>query len=468
MSFVIFGKNQPNNLLQVSEKYKEISFLICFFLLPISPTMAQDKTDQDNNYTKIISNRESVFSLSLSKGLNQTVIKRHNQKNISSYNLDFSGDTLATTGTFSDYKISFDKNDFNLGLVYSETKSRAQLSTALKGSPSALFSNATLTSASIMKSKSIGVFSEIMKNRRARTSSNLTLRARIRSTKMTNDTSIEAGILTSNSQISEKFKTYEVGYSQKFTVDLSDQGKLAMDISRDSTVFKNNLSRKNFGVSIGYKFQLQKSKQPTQIKQLNEHNKTLRFSIVDGLATGSGTFSNNPDQYYGSSNYSAIIPIEPRGLTISHVINRNSYRQHIGFAYKKSKTSLSTLGLNNAFGANNFYKSNYTANITRKLLMYGHEWSLTDSAFLLTGASAGVMKIDTQDQTVSNENISTINQSATVPIVSLILGLGTRYKIDDNVNGFVETRVDYMDGKPFSVPHRVVEITTLVGVELGF
>jgi hypothetical protein len=150
------------------------------------------------------------------------------------------------------------------------------------------------------------------------------------------------------------------------------------------------------------------------------------------------------------------------------VINRNSYRQHIGFAYKKSKTSLSTLGLNNAFGANNFYKSNYTANITRKLLMYGHEWSLTDSAFLLTGASAGVMKIDTQDQTVSNENISTINQSATVPIVSLILGLGTRYKIDDNVNGFVETRVDYMDGKPFSVPHRVVEITTLVGVELGF
>ena len=430
--------------------------------------MAQDKTDQHNNYTKIISNRESVFSFSLSKGLNQTVIKRHNQKNISSYNLDFSGDTLATTGTFSDYKISFDKNDFNLGLVYSETKSRAQLSTALKGSPSALFSNATLTSASIMKSKSIGVFSEIMKSRRARTSSNLTLRARIRSTKMTNDTSIEAGILTSNSQISEKFKTYEVGYSQKFTVDLSDQGKLALDISRDSTVFKNNLSRKNFGVSIGYKFQLQKSKQPTQIKQLNEHNKTLRFSIVDGLATGSGTFSNNPDQYYGSSNYSAIIPIEPRGLTISHVINRNSYRQHIGFAYKKSKTSLSTLGLNNAFGANNFYKSNYTANITRKLLMYGHEWSLTDSAFLLTGASAGVMKIDTQDQTVSNENISTINQSATVPIASLILGLGTRYKIDDNVNGFVETRVDYMDGKPFSVPHRVVEITTLVGVELGF
>ena len=430
--------------------------------------MAQDKTDQDSSYTKIISSHESVLSLSLSKGLIQTIIKRQNQKNISTYNLDFSGDALATTGTFRDYKISLDKNDFNLGLVYGETESRAQLNTALKGSPSALFSNATLTSTSIIKSKSIGIFSKIMENRNARTSANLTLRARIHSTKMTNDTSIKAGILTSKSQISEKFKTYEIGYSQKFMFDLSDQGKLAMNISRDTTVFKNNLSSKNFQVSIGYKYQLQKSRQPTQIKQFNEHKKTLRFSILDGMATGSGTFSNNPDQYYGGSNYSAIIPIEPKGLTISQVINRDNYRQHFGFAYKKSKSSLSTLGLDNAFGANNFYTSNYTATITRKLLMYGHEWSLTDNSFILAGASAGIMKIDTEDQTINKENIFIKNQSTTVPIGSLIVGLGTRYKINDNVNGFVETRLDYMDGKPFSVPHRVVEITTLVGVELGF
>ena len=78
------------------------------------------------------------------------------------------------------------------------------------------------------------------------------------------------------------------------------------------------------------------------------------------------------------------------------------------------------------------------------------------------------MKIDTEDQTINKENIFIKNQSTTVPIGSLIVGLGTRYKINDNVNGFVETRLDYMDGKPFSVPHRVVEITTLVGVELGF
>jgi hypothetical protein len=430
--------------------------------------MAQDRTNYDTNYKNTISDSESVFSLSISKGLIQTIIKRQNQKNISTYNLDFSGNTLATTGTFSDYKISFDKNDFNLGLVYGETESRARLSTALKGSPSALFSNATLTSTSIIKSKSIGIFSEIMRSRRARTSSNVTLRARIHSTKMTNDTSIEAGILTSKSQTNEKFKTYEVGYSQKFMFDLSDQGKLTFNISRDSAVFKNNLSSKNYGVSIGYKVQLQESKQATQIKQFKEHKKTLRFSILDGLATGSGTFSNNPDQYYGSSNYSAIIPIEPRGLTISQVINKNNYRQHIGFEYKKSKSSLSTLGLDNAFGANNFYTSNYAANITRKLLMYGHEWSLTDNSFLLAGASGGVMKIDTEDQTVNNGNIAIKNQSTTVPIGSLIIGLGTRYKINDNVNGFVETRLDYMDGKPFSVPHRVVEITTLLGVELGF
>ena len=430
--------------------------------------MAQDKTYQNSNYTEVVNNHDSVFSLSLNKGLTETLVKRQSQKNISTYNLDFSGDTLATTGTFRDYKIAFDKNDLNLGLVYRETESRAELNTTLKGSPSALFSNATLTSSSIIKSKSIGIFTKLMENKRAHTSSNLTLRARIHSTKMTNNTSIEAGILTSNSQISEKFKTYEVGYSQNFMFDLSDRGKVAMNISRDSTVFKNNLSSKNYGVSIGYKFQLQKSKQPTQIKQFNEHEKTLRLSILDGLATGSGTFSNNPDQYYGSSNYSAIIPIEPRGLTITQVIKRNGYRQHIGFAYKKSETSLSTLGLNNTFGANNFYKSNYNATMTRKLLIYGHEWSLTDNSFILAGASAGVMKINTEDQTVNKENISIKNQSTTVPIGSVILGLGTRYKIDDNVNGFVETRVDYMDGEPFSVPHRVVEITTLVGVELGF
>ena len=106
--------------------------------------------------------------------------------------------------------------------------------------------------------------------------------------------------------------------------------------------------------------------------------------------------------------------------------------------------------------------------MTRKLLIYGHEWSLTDNSFILAGASAGVMKINTEDQTVNKENISIKNQSTTVPIGSVILGLGTRYKIDDNVNGFVETRVDYMGGELFSVPHRVVEITTLVGVELGF
>ena len=54
-----------------------------------------------------------------------------------------------------------------------------------------------------------------------------------------------------------------------------------------------------------------------------------------------------------------------------------------------------------------------------------------------------------------------------VPIGSLLLGLGTRYKINDNVNGFIETRVDYTDGRPFSVPHRLVEITTLLGIEFG-
>ena len=78
------------------------------------------------------------------------------------------------------------------------------------------------------------------------------------------------------------------------------------------------------------------------------------------------------------------------------------------------------------------------------------------------------MKINTEDQTVNNENISIKSQSTTVPIGSLIIGLGTRYKVSDNVNGFVETRLDYMDGKPFSVPHRLVEVTTLLGLEYGF
>ena len=218
---------------------------------------------------------------------------------------------------------------------------------------------------------------------------------------MANDTSIKAGILSSESKISEKFKTYEVGYSQELMFDLSNQGQLGLNFSRDNTVFKNNLSQKGYNFSIGYRIKFQKEKQSPQLKNLDQHKKTLRLSILDGMATGFGTFKNNPDQYYGSSNYSAIIPIEPRGFTVSRVINRDSYRQHFGFAHKKSKTSLSTLGLDNTFGANNFYQAEYAANVTRNLLVYAHEWDLTDTAFILAGASGGVMKIDTEDQTVS-------------------------------------------------------------------
>ena len=328
--------------------------------------------------------------------------------------------------------------------------------------------NAKLTSITNVKSKSIGLFSKLMESSKASTSSNFTLQARIQSTKMTNHTAITAGILSSTSTTSEKFRTLDVGYSQKLMFDLSDQGELAMDISRDTAIFKNSLSSKNYAVSIGYKFQFQKPKQTAQTKHLNEHKKALRVSILDGLATGSGTFSNNPDQYSGSSDYSAIIPFEPRGLTISRVVDRGDYRQHFGFAHKESKTTLSTLGLDNTFGANNFYDAKYTATVTRDLLVYGHEWGLTDTTFILAGASAGLMKIDTLDQTVSKGINSENKRSTTVPIGSLLLGLGTRYKINDNVNGFIETRVDYTDGRPFSAPHRLVEITTLLGIELGF
>ena len=430
--------------------------------------MAQDKTDQDSSYTKIINHPESAVSFTLHKGIIQTLVKRHNQKNISSYNLDFSGNTLATTGSFHDYRLAFDLKKSNFGLVYGKAKSRARLNTILQGSPSALFSNATLTSSSIIKSKRIGIFSKLQERKRARIYSGFTLRTQVQYTKMTNNTSIKAGILSSESRISEKFKTYEVGYSQELMFDLSGQGQLGVNISRDNTVFKNNLSQKLFNFSIGYRFKFQKSKPPTQLTNFNHQKKVLRLSILDGLATGSGTFKYNPDQYTGSSNYSAIIPIEPRGLTISRIIDRDGYRQHFGFSFKQSRTALSTLGLDNTFGANNFYKAEYAATLTRNLLVYAHEWDLTDTAFILAGASAGDMKIDTTDQTVSKGVTSIKNRTTTVPIGSLIFGVGTRYKINDSVNGFLETRLDYTDGKPFSVPHRLVEITTLVGLEFGF
>lgn len=463
-----FSKNWPNKLIQIIEKNIKIRFFVCFCSLTIFPAMAQSQTDYNSNYTNTFNNPESGISFTLNKGIIQTLVKRHDQKNINSYNLDFSGDTLATTGSLHDYKLAFDHKNSTFGLVYGEAKSRAQLNTVLQGSPSALFSDATLTSSSTIKSKSIGIFSKLEESGRTRTHSSFTLRARIQYTKMTNDTSIKAGILSSKSQINEKFKTYEVGYSQELMFDLSDQGQLGLNFSRDNTVFKNNLSQKSYGFSIGYKIKFQKEKQSPQLINLDQHKKTLRLSILDGMATGFGTFKNNPDQYYGSSNYSAIVPIEPRGFAVSRVINRGSYRQHFGFAHKKSKTSLLTLGLDNTFGANNFYQAEYTATITRNLLVYAHEWDLTDTAFILAGASAGVMKIDTEDQTVSKGLTSIKSQSTTVPIGSLILGLGTRYKINDDVNGFVETRVDYTDGKPFSVPHRLVEITTLVGLEFAF
>ena len=206
--------------------------------------MAQSQTDYKSNYTKTSNDPESGVSFTINKGIIQTLVKRHDQKNINSYNLDFSGDTLATTGNFHDYKLTFDYEKFNFGLVYGEAKSRAQLNTVLQGSPSALFSDATLTSSSTIKSKSIGIFSKLEENGSARTHSSFTLRARAQYTKMTNDTFIKAGILSSENKISEKFKTYEVGYSQELMFDLSDQGQLGLNFSRNNTVFKNNLSQK--------------------------------------------------------------------------------------------------------------------------------------------------------------------------------------------------------------------------------
>ena len=463
-----FREYWPTKLLHISENYKKIAFFVCFFSSTISPAVANDKADFKSNYSATIRNAESALSFSLNRGKTQAIFKRKNQKNISSYNIDFSGDTLATTGTFHDYKISFDNNIFNLGIVYGEAERSAQLNSSLRGSSAALFNNATLTSSSIIKSKTIGLFSKLIESRRARASSNFTLRAQVHAAQMTNRTSIIAGILSSESEITEKFKTYEVGYAQQFTLDLSDRGKLAMNFSRDSTILQNNLSSKNYGASIGYTFQLQKSGRLSQIEQFPEHKRAFRLSVLDGVGTGSGTFSNNPDQYTGVSHYSAIIPVEPRGISISKIINKGHYRQHYGFAYKKSKTDLSTLGLSNSFGAGNFYKSKYTATVTRNLIIYGHEWDLTDTTFILIGASAGIMKIDTKDQTDSKGVTSITSRGTTVPVGSLIIGVGTRYKINDHVNGFVETRVDYMDGKPFSVPHRLVEVTTLLGLEYGF
>ena len=184
-----------------------MGFFVCFLSSTIYPAIANETTVYQSSHKNTFNGRESVMSFSLSKGINQTIFQRHNQKNISSYNLDFSGNTLATIGTFNDYQILFDNSHFNLGFVYGEAKNRAQLNTDLKGSSSALFSDATLTSTSTIKSKSIGIFSKLEESRRARTHSSFTLRARIQYTKMTNDTFIKAGILSSKSKISEKFKT---------------------------------------------------------------------------------------------------------------------------------------------------------------------------------------------------------------------------------------------------------------------
>ena len=252
-------------MLHLSEKSLKIGLWLCLFLSTIFPAVAQDKAGNQGNYTKTTNFRESVVSLSLSKGVIQTLIKRDDQKNISSYNLDFSGDTLATTGTFHNYTIAFDNSNFNLGLIYGEAESKAQLNTVLRGSSSALFDNAELTSISTVKSKSVGLFSKLMESRRAETSSNFTLQARIRSSEMTNHTFIKAGILSSTSNTSEKFRTFDLGYSQKLMFDLSDQGELAMNISRELQFLKTAFPVKimQFQSAINFNFK----NQNRQLKQ---------------------------------------------------------------------------------------------------------------------------------------------------------------------------------------------------------
>ena len=150
-----FVKNWPFKLLHLSEKYIKMGFFVCFLWSTIYPAIAHETDGLSKQSHKTVNNPESVMSFTLNKGINQTIFQRHNQKNISSYNLDFSGNTLATIGTFNDYKLLFDNKNFNLGFVYGEAKSRAQLNTVLQGSSSALFSDATLTSHQLSNQKAL-------------------------------------------------------------------------------------------------------------------------------------------------------------------------------------------------------------------------------------------------------------------------------------------------------------------------
>lgn len=411
---------------------------------------------------------ETTISLTISKGANATLLKRRTSKKISTYNIDFSNDHSVAIGSASEYQVSMNKPGKSFGLMHTHSEASSLLKTELVGSSSALFNDASLSSKSTIKTRSFGVFSQILSEKNDRESSHFSIRSKLSSGELRNTTSLRAGLISSESEITENFNNFEFGYSQNIQFNVFDAGAFGLNISRDKSLFGSDFSTDSFGIKAGYSVLLQDPHRKASKPISSGSKRMMRFNLLDGIATAKGSFPYNPDQYTGNSTYSALIPITPRGLSISVSIASGSFRQHYGFTHKKSKNNLSSLTLENAFGSNNSYGTNYATTITRNMVTYAYEWGFNSQSYLLGGASIGVIRVATSDQTTSKNITKKKENKFRSPIGSITLGLGTKFPIGENKKFVVETRLDYLDARPFSVPHQIVEIATLMGFEISF
>lgn len=445
---------------------KQILILLLALLAPAAYSDESSSQVRDMEFRDKVN--ETTISLTIAKGTNTSLLKRQTSKKISTYNIDFSNDQLVAMGSNSEYQLLIKKDGKSFGLTHAYSKATAKVSTKLLGSSSALFDNASLSSKSTIETQSLGAFSQLLNEKNGKKSSQFSIRSKLSSGELRNTTYLRAGLVSSESEITEKLKNYEFGYSQNIQFDIFDAGAVGLNISRDKSFFGKHFSTDSFGIQAGYSMPLQNPSPKIRKPLPSGGKKIVRFTLLDGIATSSGSLSYNPDQYNGNSNYSAVIPITPRGLSISTSMVSGSFRQHYGFTHKKSRTNLSTVTLFNAFGSNNSYGTNYTATITRNLLTYAYEWDFNSQTYLLGGVSVGLMEVATSDQTTSKNMTKKKENKFKSPIGSITLGLGTKFPIDENKKYVIETRLDYLDAQPFSVPHQIIEITTLMGFEISF
>ena len=456
---MIMGDLQDEKLL------KKTVLSLAIYGICQQPVLAQDFTI-DRFSDQNISSFAPVFSVKRSEI--QTLLTRAQKRVVNSINLDLSGSVMALRGVENEYKILFPTRDYAVGFIHSDLNARGVLDVKLNGSSTALFSTGQVHSSSEIRSKSTGLLFSLKKDTAGRNFGGLQLYMTHDTAELSNKTNIKAGILYSSNNTTEKFYNNSFGYSQNLGLKISPNSAIGFNFSRNKSITANKFSTDTFKIGLSFKHNFQDNGPEKEIAEAQEKKPKLRVGFSEGHLSGEGQFDYNPDQYTGTANYNGIIPVGSDGYEITYISEGKKNRNRIGYKSQHTLTQLSSLGLDNAFGANNYHQTSYTANIRRNMFTFSKEWDFTPSSYLLGGISVGLMEITTIDQVITKSTVKNKTKTTRSPVGSVMFGVGNRFPINNNLNYFVETTFNYLNGRAFSINHETFEFNTVTGIELSF